>query len=245
VRSGLIALFVLMAATQGCKRNRGAAGDAGGAAGGGSCPSPEKIAEAFKAEGRAVRSRCEHFPIGNYWLIFALTYDQARKADPRLALVSGGPAYGASIFDVEPAPVAAIEKLLQSSESVDVTLRSDRNLLRIGVMGSRGGAKRPEADEVILVLQRVAHSAPRLLFSGMGDQIAVEGGCVSERQVRFEMLFGTRLEMTSMRRVRPLEPGTKPPGCEAGPGMQESIDARPLPLKKGRTFAALDQSKAH
>ena len=62
-----------------------------------------------------------------------------------------------------------------------------------------------------MLLQLVAHQPPKILWTGPGDQITTEGGCISEQLVEFEMLFRTRLERFNITRSRPVA-GGKPGG---------------------------------
>jgi hypothetical protein len=88
-----------------------------------------------------------------------------------------------------------------------------------------------------VVLQMVAHKPPRVLWVGTGDQVRVEGGCVTEQAVGFEMPFGTRLEVVRSVRARPAEAGGKlPAGCASSPGTQEPVDFKPVSLKPPRVL---------
>jgi hypothetical protein len=209
------------------------------------CP-PEDTFAPLGGKGRVLRTACVVFAPGRYWLGTALSYDDklgktpgqgGAGRTPKLSFLSGSPGGKVMVFDVQPLPTAAIEALIKDSKQVGVQIRKtrdDRSLVRLGVTGS-GGDPALDLREVGMLLQLVAHKPPSLLWTGPGDQIAVEGGCLSEQRVEFEMLFRTRLERFSMTRTRPVA-GGKPEACAAGPSMQETVAFQGVPLPRGRAL---------
>jgi hypothetical protein len=204
------------------------------------CP-PEDTFASLGGKGRALRTSCVVFAPGRYWLATALSYDEkpgkAGARTPKLSFLSGSPAGKIMVFDIQPLPAAAIEALIKDSKQVGVQIRKtrdDRALVRLGITGSNGD---PATDlrELGMLLQLVAHKPPAILWTGPGDQISVEGGCINEQRVEFEMLFRTRLERFSMTRTRPVA-GGKPEACAAGPSMQETVGFQGVPLARGRAL---------
>jgi hypothetical protein len=173
--------------------------------------------------------------MGRYWMAGALSYGGA--AAPRLHLITGGVWSRTLAFDVEPAPVEAIAELVGASLDVAVRIkaRPEGRLVRLGVVGRRG-PDGIESDEIAVLLELVAHAPPRLLWSGRGDQARLTAdGCIDERLVDFQMLFGRRLEMFVTGRSRPRVAGAGA-RCAAGPGLQESLAPNPVALKAGRVI---------
>ena len=205
------------------------------------CP-PEDTFAALGGKGRVLRTACVVFAPGRYWLGTALSYDDKPSKggvgrSPKLSFLSGSPAGKVMVFDVQPLPTAAIEALIKDSKQVGVQIRKtrdDRALVRLGVTGS-GGDPAVDLREVGMLLQLVAHKPPSILWTGPGDQITTEGGCISEQRVEFEMLFRTRLERFSITRTRPVA-GGKPEACGAGPSMQETVGFQGVPLARGRVL---------
>jgi hypothetical protein len=207
------------------------------------CP-PEDTFAALGGKGRVLRTACVVFAPGRYWLGTALSYDDnlgktpgKTGRSPKLSFLSGSPAGKVMVFDVQPLPTAAIEALIKDSKQVGVQIRKtrdDRSLVRLGVTGS-GGDPAADLREVGMLLQLVAHKPPSILWTGPGDQITTEGGCISEQRVEFEMLFRTRLERFSITRTRPVA-GGKPEACGAGPSMQETVGFQGVPLARGRVL---------
>ena len=200
-------------------------------------PKPPVGKHAGKPEPRALRTDCVVFAPGRFWLAIALSYDEKTGKNPRLGLISGSPQGRSMVFDITPAPVEAIEKLLQENREIGVRVRKtrdDQSLVRLGVTGGPGGG-RPESREVGILLQLAAHRPPNILWEGPGDQVvALPGGCIAEQTIDFELLFRTRLEQFSMARIRPDATGKIPAGCKADPSMQDSLNFRPVPLPPGR-----------
>jgi hypothetical protein len=199
------------------------------------CPATETLTRMVQKDqpGRAVRTACVVFAPGYYWLGAALSYDDKTKGDVRLHMLSGGQSQ--RITDIDPVPAAALSDLMKKNEEVEVRIRksgSENRLVRMGVMGRRGGSKQPEGDEIGLVLQLVAHASPKLLWIGDGDRIRTADGCTVEQLVNFEMPFGNRLEMVTSAR------GSRP-GCASGPASQEQIESKGVALKPGRPLAGL------
>jgi hypothetical protein len=202
------------------------------------CPPPGELAALLSEPGRTLRTDCIAFAPSYFWTAAALRYDD--KTPPRLSLVTGGPGLHTMAFDVDPGPTEAISQLIHESRAVEVRIRATRSrqgLIRMGVVGRRDD-KGVETDELAMVLQLVAHAAPRLVWAGAGDQTrAGADGCISERVLDFEMPFRRDLEVFTTSRSRPASPGRScPPG--GGPGTQEAVPIRAVPLKAGRALAA-------
>jgi hypothetical protein len=200
------------------------------------CPPPDRLARAVEQDqkGRAVHTACVVFAPGYYWLGAAVSYDPKTKSDVRVHMLTGGAAQ--RISEVEPLPAEALSALIKSSDTVEARIRkagSETRLVRMGVMGRRSGGKQPEAEEVGMVLQLVAHAAPKLLWVGAGDEVRTEGGCTIDRTVDFEMPFGNRLEMITSAR------GKGGPQCGGGPASQQQIESRGVSIKIGRPLAGL------
>ena len=198
------------------------------------CPSTDVIVKAVERDqkDRTVKASCVVFAPGYYWLGAAVSYDAKTSSDVRVHLVSGGQAQ--RISDIEPLPAGPLADLIKKSDSVEVRIRrgADNRLVRLGVMGRRKG-QQPEAEEIGMVLQLVAHAPPRLLWVGPGDEISSADGCHLERVVDFEMPFGNRLEMITSTRARG---GTN---CTSGPASQQQIETKGIALKAGRQLTGL------
>jgi hypothetical protein len=174
------------------------------------------------------------FAPGYYWLGAAVSFDPKTKSDVRVHMLTGGQTQ--RISEVEPLPAEALTRLIQSSDTVEARIRKaagENRLVRMGVVGRRRGGKQPEAEEIGMVLQLVAHAAPKLLWVGPGDEVRTEGGCTIERTVDFEMPFGSRVEMITSARGKG---GAK---CSGGPASQQQIESRGVSLKIGRPLAGL------
>jgi len=229
-------LALLGLALAGCKRRDRAPTVAAvpvDAGPGNACPGPAALALLVAPSGGAVHSDCYTLSVGRYWLAAALTREAARSDAPRLQLLSGGFGPRVTAFDVQPAPTDEIAALLREAPAVQVRLRSSRSdpsLVRIAVRAEHPDG---QAREVAVLLQLVAHAPPRLLWSGPGDQVTLEGPCLVQRTVDFDMLFGRRLEMTTHTRARGRD-GKPHPACTGGPGTQESLGARGIALPAGR-----------
>jgi hypothetical protein len=207
------------------------------------CPAEDTFAP-LGGKGRVLRTACVVFSPGRYWLATALSYDEkpgkgaSAGRSPKLSFLSGSPGGRIIVFDIQPLPVAAIEALIKDNKQVGVQIRrtrDDRSLVRLGITGSSGDAAKPDLRELGMLLQLVAHKPPNVLWTGPGDQVTTEGGCITEQLVEFEMLFRTRLERFSMSRTRPVA-GAKPEACAAGPSMQETVAFQGVPLARGRTL---------
>jgi hypothetical protein len=203
------------------------------------CPSGEALARALIPAGRTSQVDCFVSAGGFYWMAGALHHEAKGPAEPRLVLASGGLGDRVVVYDVEPAPIAALTDLMGRSEQVAVRVRPagghQRKLVLFGVVGRRGGAARPESEEVLLLLELVAHKPPRLLWTGPGDQATLgPDGCLSERTIDFQMLFSTVEMVTTHRARRPGAGG--PSGCPAPQSMQESLAPRPVALRSPRTI---------
>jgi hypothetical protein len=231
--SALFAMLALCVTTAGCKKKQPPGlpkPDPGSVV----CPSNDVIVKAVERDqkDRTVKASCVVFAPGYYWLGAAVSYDAKTGSDVRVHLVSGGQAQ--RISDIEPLPAGPLSDLIKKSDSVDVRIRrgADNRLVRLGVMGRHRG-QQPEADEIGIVLQLVAHAPPKLLWVGPGDQISSADGCHLERTVDFEMPFGNRLEMITTTRARG---GTN---CTSGPASQQQIETKGVALKAGRPLAGL------
>jgi hypothetical protein len=245
-----LGLCLAAAALPACKRKapaaRPAAVDAARplAAAAPACPDGPAIAPLLGVPAADLRTGCFAFPHGGYWMAAALSGLGAARAagtPPRLQLLAGSPATEALAFEVEPAPTDALVALVRGSADVEVTLRAGRSgqgLVRLGIAGRRGSAERPASEEILLVFQLTAHKPPGLVWSGRGDEVATgDDGCVSERRVSVESLFGNRLEVYTTHGARRL-PGTPGGPCQAGLGAQESFALKAQPLKAGRRLPA-------
>jgi hypothetical protein len=231
-RPGVLALIVFLAFGAACRRKKNAPpAEAGGI----SCPAPEALAALVKEPSRIVRTDCVVYSPGFFWLAIALTTAEKPPAAPRLILLSGGGTPTPIAFDVDPMPAAAIERLNDGTRQLGVQIRktrSSQHLVRLGVV-----ARRPDGiewEEVGILLQLAAHKPPNLLWTGPGDAAFLGAdGCLTERRIEFEMPFRTDLQMFTTSTSRPTKPTAKncPP---SGPGTQEAVGYRPLPLKPGR-----------
>jgi hypothetical protein len=229
LRGSLLALSLTAALAAGCKKKRPTA-PVGPDPNSVVCPSNERLVQAVQRDqpGRTVRAACVVFAPGYYWLAAAISYDAKTSSEVRMHLVSGGQAQ--RISEIEPIPAAAIAELVKKSDAVEMRIRKgpDNRLVRLGVMGRRGGNQQPEANEIGMVLQLVAHAPPRLLWVGAGDELRSADGCNLERTVDFEMPFGNRLEMITSTRAK------GGPSCTSGPASQEQIESKGVALKAGR-----------
>jgi hypothetical protein len=232
--AGLVALCLAATLATGCKKKKPAL-PAGPDPASVVCPPTDKLVHAVEQDqkGRTVRAACVVFAPGYYWLAAAVSYDAKTAADVKVHLMSGGQSQ--HISDVEPLPAAALSELIKKSDQVDVQIRkgNDNRLVRLGVIGRQGGGKQPEATEIGMVLQLVAHAPPKLLWIGAGDEISTSEGCRVERSVDFEMPFGSRLEMVTSARAK------GGAGCTTGPASQQQIESRGVALKAGRTLAGI------
>jgi hypothetical protein len=233
-RVTFLALCVTAALAGGCKKKKPPTGLEKPDPNSVVCPATDVIVRAVEKDqkDRAVKAACLVFAPGYYWLGAAISYDPKTSADVKVHLVSGGQAQ--RISDIEPLPAAALADLLKKSDAVQVRIRrgADNRLVRLGVMGHRKG-QQPEAEEIGMVLQLVAHAPPKLLWVGAGDQISTADGCHLERTVDFEMPFGNRLEMITTTHARG---GTS---CASGPASQQQIETKGVALKAGRTLTGL------
>ena len=203
-----------------------------------SCPAPEAFASLAAQKGRQLRTGCVVLYEGFYWGAAALTYDEKGPAQPALHFLTGGPHSRTLAFDVEPAPAKEIEALIRGSREVAVAIRrprGDRSLVRMGVVGRSGTAEKPESREIGVLLQLVAHSPPKILWWGPGDQTTVEAnGCVNEQTVDFELLFRTRLQRFTTSRARPPAGGKPGTACSPGSSMQDEVAYQATPVKSPR-----------
>jgi hypothetical protein len=172
---------------------------------------------------------------GFFWLAVALSYQPDSAENPRLAMIYGGQPMRA--FDLEPIPQDLLTKLIKANPDLRVSIRkpaAESHLVRVGVFGQHGD--QAEADELVAVLQLVAHAPPHLLWTGAGDQVrTTPEGCVAERTVDFDMPFGDRLEMTTTARSHRKDPKGKQ-SCPAGQSTQQTVEYRALALKAARTL---------
>jgi hypothetical protein len=197
-------------------------------AGGVTCPRDEDLVRQLAEPGRTVRAHCLLYAPGFYWLGVALSYDPKGATPPRLLYLSGG--FTTRVYDIEPAPTAAIAELIKKSEDVEVQIRKGRSesrLVRLGVLGKRAGG---EADEVGLALQLVAHKQPQIVWTGAGDERRRSGSCLVDRHVDFEMPFGDRLEMVTSFHA--------PASCPTPPASQQTVEYRGVSIKPGRPLPA-------
>jgi hypothetical protein len=244
--TGILALL-LAAPLAGCRKRPPPAAPARTAAapldaGSVRCPTPEALAALVVEPGRTVRVDCFPYSPQYFWTAAALSYDpKGGGPPPRLAFVTGGPGLATLAFDIDPGPTEAIDRLIRGSRGVAVRIkpaRSRQHLVRLGVVGQHDprGSDGLQSEELALVLQLVAHAAPKLIWTGPGDQTVVgPDGCVSERTIDFEMPFRRDLEVFTSSQSRATGGKPCPPG---GPGTQESIPARAISLKAARPLAA-------
>jgi hypothetical protein len=230
------ALVVAIALFAGCRRKSQPKPPA--QAGGIACPSADELAKLVAEPGRIARTDCTVYSPGFFWLAVALTTAEKPPLAPRLLLLSGGGALSPIAFDVEPIPAAALERFLGNGGETAVKIRktrSSQHLVRLGVV-SRRPPKGVEWDEIGILLQLAAHAPPQLLWTGPGDASSLgPDGCVTERQVEFEMPFRNDLQMFTTSRSSPGKPGIAAQDCvSGGPGTQEGLAYRPLSLKAGR-----------
>jgi hypothetical protein len=198
------------------------------------CPTRAELAKALGVDEAAVANDCVAYNESMFWLAGALI--RVPGAAPRLALVSGSPFVRWLVYDVEPAPIDAIKQLVARSADVQLRVRNgrrERKLVRLGVVG-RHKPDSPDSEEVIVLLRLGAHAPPELVWMGPGDEVTTTpGGCVNERTVDFELLFGTRVEMFASNRIR-----KKAADCPGGMDTQETVTARPQRLAPGRPVGA-------
>jgi hypothetical protein len=203
-----------------------------------SCPAPESFATLAAKKGRTLRSGCVVLYEGFYWGAAALTYNEKGPAQPALHFLTGGPHSRTLVFDVEPAPAKEIEALIRGSREVAVNIRrprGDRSLVRMGVVGKSGTADKPQSREIGVLLQLVAHSPPKILWWGPGDETSVEAnGCVHEQTVDFELLFRTRLQRFTTSRARPPADGKPETGCSPPSSMQDEVAYQATAIKSPR-----------
>lgn len=205
------------------------------------CPPAKEIALRL-GEKRAAhfRAGCHSFARAQFTLTAALAWDKPRA--PRLRLVSVSEGSRGFAFDVTPLP-PGLETLLADSRDVSVRVRASEegNLVRIGIFGHAPRARDPsEGDEILILLRLVAHKPPQIAWSGPGDRVSLEAdGCLVERVVEFQLLFGRRLEMFVSSRGRRgavslADKVTAP--CASGAGTQESLTPWWLSLPPGRAL---------
>jgi hypothetical protein len=203
------------------------------------CPTSEALAALVAEPGRTVRVDCFPYSPQYFWTAAALSYDaKGGSPPPRLSFITGAPGLATVAFDIDPGPTEAIDKLIRGSQAVAVRIkpaRTRQHLVRLGVVGQHDPKSHDglQSQELALVLQLVAHAPPKLIWTGVGDQTVVGAdGCISERTLDFEMPFRRDLEVftSSVSRGKSCPPG--------GPGTQETVPARGLPLKGARTLAA-------
>jgi hypothetical protein len=239
VRSAALAALLVGSLTAGCRRRAPPAPPAAKVATPPGlpdvrCPAAAELSALLAEAGRSVRTDCTVLAPGFFWAAAALSTDDKGSAPPRLSFVSGGPGLRTISFDVEPPAPDPVARLVASSKALAVRIRvtrSRQHLVRLGVVG-RPDDKSPDSDEVALVLQLVAHAPPHLVWVGPGDQTRLASdGCLTERTVEFEMPFRRNIEVFTSSRARPTAGKPCPP---AGPGTQESVTARGVPLRPGR-----------
>jgi hypothetical protein len=232
---GLLGLLVLGA---GCKKRPPPAAPTSPAAATKpsiTCPSKAEIARALGAADRRVEADCLAYGESMFWLAGALVFGATPAEKPRLALVSGSPWVRWLVYDVDPAPLEAIDQLVRGSEDVQLRMRNgrrERRLVRLGVVGRpKKGA--PDSVEILTLLRLGGHGPPEVVWTGKGDEVTTTpGGCVSERSIDFELLFGTRVEMFTTNKTR------KPAAdCPGGMDLQETLTSRPVRMKPGRPIA--------
>jgi hypothetical protein len=236
--SRIAVLLLLAALAAGCRRRpppppRAAAPPDAGSV---HCPPAETLAALVAEKGRTVRVDCFPYSPSYFWTAAALSFDAGNAGPPRVSFITGGPGLATLAFDIDPAPTEAIARLIHDSQGVGVRIRparSRQHLVRLGVVGRRGA----ESNELALVLQLVAHAPPHLVWVGPGDQTSTgPDGCITERTLEFEMPFRKDLEVFTTSQARPAAPGRTCPS--GGPGTQESVPARAVPLRPARTLAA-------
>lgn len=229
-----ILVGLIAALAGGCKRGKKAAPtattpvDAAAAR----CPDTAGLAKVLGEPVALLRSGCFPFPYGSYWMAGVVRHDPKGTAAPSVRLVAGGLTPAVTVYDVKAAPAAALAALAKGSDALDVTLRLTRqSLVRLGIAGRAGGS----SEEIAMVFQLVAHAPPRLVWVGAGDQVtAGADGCLEEKRVTFDTLFGNRLEIYVNHSARRAPGKSGPPCPAAGLGAQESIKMNPVPLEAGR-----------
>jgi hypothetical protein len=196
------------------------------------CPDTTAIAKILGEPAALLRSGCFGFPYGTYWMAGVVHHDRKTGAPPRVQLVAGGSGPGATVFDVKGPATETVAALAKRSDDLEVTLKAGRrSLVRFGIAGRRGGT----SEEIAIVLQLVAHSPPKLVWVGAGDQVtAAANGCVSETRVSFDTLFGSRLEIYVNHRARRADDKPGPPCPAAGLGSQETVQMNGVALEAGR-----------
>jgi hypothetical protein len=202
-----------------------------------SCPGHDELVKAL-AGANVMSVDCHAYNESMFWIAAALLRDDHAPDGVRLALVTGSPYAPWAIYDLVPAPTAAIKQLVAGSEEVQIHVRTgrrERRLVRIGVVG-RTKKSAPDSQEVLTLLRLGAHAPPEVIWMGAGDEVTTSaGGCVSERAVDFELLFGTRTEMYASNRVIKAAAD-----CPRGMDTQETLPARAVRLQKGRPVGGTD-----
>jgi hypothetical protein len=206
-----------------------------------SCPGPDELVKAL-AGSNVTSVDCHAYNESMFWMAAALLRDDHAPDGVRLALVTGSPYAPWAIYDLVPAPTAAIKQLVAGSEQIEIRVRTgrrERRLVRIGVVG-RTRKSAPDSQEVLVLLRLGAHAPPEVIWMGAGDEVTTSaGGCVSERIVDFELLFGTRTEMFASNRVIKAAAD-----CPRGMDTQETLSARAVRLQKGRPVGGIDAGAA-
>jgi hypothetical protein len=230
-------------AAGGCKKHPpppAAKGTALHARGGGptiSCPGRDDLVKALSGA-NVVAVDCLAYNESMFWMAAALVRDEHAPDGLRLALITGSPYVRWALYDLEPAPTAALKQLVAGSEEVQLRVRTgrrERRLVRVGVVG-RTKKSAPDSQEVLVLLKLGAHAPPEVVWMGAGDEVTTSaGGCVSERIIDFELLFGTRLEMFSSGHV--IKPAAD---CPRGMDTQETVPPRAVRLQKGRPLGGSD-----
>lgn len=195
----------------------------------GPCPAPEALAAMVAEKGRELRAACAAYPGVPYYMAGVFTFDARTRKDPRLMLLAGGQGSRTLAFDVVPAPVAELSELIGAADDVRVRIKiTQSSLVRLSVWTRTHARPDVLAEEIVLLLQLVAHAPPRLLWAGPGDRTTkAADGCMTDQFVEFQSVFGQQISMVTTARSRP--------GCPpAGPGVQEPLAVRPRPLAAGR-----------
>src|SRR5205823_1077994 len=102
----------------------------------GPCPRPEALAALVAERGRELRTGCAGYPNAPYWMAGALSFDAGTRRNPKLVLLAGGQGSRTMAFDVQPAPLADIARLIAASDDVRVRIKltqSSQSLVRLGV----------------------------------------------------------------------------------------------------------------
>jgi hypothetical protein len=205
------------------------------------CPPAAEIAQRLgEAGAKNFRAGCHAFALARYTMTAALAWDMPEA--PRLRLISASPGSRGLAFDVTPLP-PGLDRLLAGSRDVSIRVRAraEGSLVRVGIFAHARDAQDPaEGEELLILLQLVAHKPPVIAWAGPGDRVTLEpDGCLVERAVDFQLLFGRRLEMfvSSRGRRSAATQGKKDaPPCASGPGTQESLTPAALSLPAGRAL---------